>query len=87
MKQPNYFKIYLTVSLVTAVYLFLLVTLIQVEAGAPKSTIHSYADGLWFLVATLTSVGYGDATPATIPGRIIGFIFLLSSLAVYGFII
>ncbi len=87
MKQPNYFKIYLTVALVTAVYLFLLVTLIQVEAGAPKSTIHNFADGLWFLVATLTSVGYGDATPATIPGRIIGFIFLLSSLAVYGFII
>jgi len=87
MKQTNYFRIYLTVSLVTVVYLFLLVALVRVESGHPKTTIHSFSDGLWFLVATLTSVGYGDATPATIPGRIIGFVFLLSSLAVYGFII
>lgn len=87
MKQPNYFKIYLTIALVTAVYLFLLIALVKVESGNAHSTIKGFSDGLWFLVATLTSVGYGDATPATISGRAIGFIFLLSSLAVYGFII
>jgi voltage-gated potassium channel len=76
MKQPNYFKIYLTVSLIIAAYLFLLIVLIQVEGRHPKTTIHSFSDGLWFLVATLTSVGYGDATPASVPGRIIGFIGL-----------
>jgi voltage-gated potassium channel len=87
MKQPNYYRIVLTISLIVAVYSFLLVTLVQVEAGESHSTIKGFSDGMWFLVATLTSVGYGDATPASIPGRFIGFIFLLSSLAVYGFII
>jgi voltage-gated potassium channel len=42
---------------------------------------------MWYLVETLTTVGYGDALPVTYWGRMIGFIFLLSSLGVYGFII
>lgn len=87
MKQTNYYRIALTVALIIAVYSFLLIALVRSESGSSHTTIKGYSDGLWFLVATLTSVGYGDATPATIPGRIIGFLFLLSSLAVYGFII
>jgi len=42
---------------------------------------------MWYLVETLTTVGYGDALPVTYWGRMIGFVFLLSSLGVYGFII
>jgi voltage-gated potassium channel len=59
----------------------------SIESPVPGSVIVSWQDALWFVVATITTVGYGDVTPVTYEGRIIGFITMLSSLGVYGFII
>ena len=41
-----------------------------VERHAPKSNIHSLGESLWWSVTTVTTVGYGDYTPVTVPGRI-----------------
>jgi voltage-gated potassium channel len=87
MKKINYIKAFLWTVVALVVYLFLVLTLVRLESGDPHTTIRGFSDGIWFLVATLTSVGYGDATPATIEGRLIGGFFLLTSLALYGIII
>jgi voltage-gated potassium channel len=87
MKKKSYIKVSTWAGIVAVVYAVLLLILVRVEAGIAHSTIRDYSDGIWFLVATLSSVGYGDATPASIEGRFIGGIFLLTSLALYGFII
>jgi len=87
MKRPRSLKRVISITVFLAVYFLLLIALVQVESGYPKSTINDFDDGLWFLVATLSSVGYGDATPITHTGRVIGFIFLLTSLGLYGLII
>ncbi len=39
---------------------------------------------LWWAVTTLTSTGYGDAVPATLGGRIIASIVMISGLGVFG---
>jgi voltage-gated potassium channel len=70
-----------------AVYTGLLAVLLQLEEHAPHTKLRSWQDAAWYLVETLTTVGYGDALPVTYWGRMIGFIFLLSSLGVYGFIV
>src|SRR4249920_1224753 len=87
MKQPNYRKAILTVVGLVVLYGSFITVLLRLEAGEPNSKINTLQDAMWYLVETLTTVGYGDALPVTYWGRMIGFVFLLSSLGVYGFII
>jgi voltage-gated potassium channel len=87
MKGPNLRRIVLTIVIIVTVYGTLLTLLLDLESGHPDSKINTLQDALWYLTETLTTVGYGDALPLTYWGRMIGFIFLLSSFGVYGFII
>ena len=87
MKRPNYRRTIITIIALVVIYGSLITVLLQLEEGAPNSKLNTLQDAMWYLVETLTTVGYGDALPVTYWGRMIGFIFLLSSLGVYGFII
>jgi voltage-gated potassium channel len=40
------------------------------ERHAPDSNIHTLGESVWWAVVTVTTVGYGDYTPVTVPGRI-----------------
>jgi voltage-gated potassium channel len=59
----------------------------RIESDAVGSSMLGWQDGLWYVVATITTVGYGDVIPVTYWGRSLGFIVMLSSLGIYGFII
>ncbi len=87
MKRPDYRRTLYTVLLLAVVYGILMTFMMKLEAGAPNSQFTSIESTVWYVVATLTTVGYGDVVPVTYWGRMIGIIFLLSSLGVYGFII
>lgn len=87
MKQPNYRQAILTILVLVLIYGSFITILLWLESGVPGSKINTLQDAMWYLVETLTTVGYGDALPVTYWGRMIGFVFLLSSLGVYGFII
>jgi voltage-gated potassium channel len=87
MKRPNYRRTLYTVLLLAVGYGILMTFMMRLEAGAPNSQFTSIESAVWYVVATLTTVGYGDVVPVTYWGRMIGIIFLLSSLGVYGFII
>jgi len=55
------------------------------ERHAPHASIRTLGEALWWALVTVTTVGYGDFTPVTVPGRITaGFIMAtgLLSLAV-----
>ena len=64
------------------VYLLLLAALVGVESGAPGASIHSYWDAVWFSLITMTTVGYGDLSPVTPAGRVLGLIFALCSIGI-----
>ena len=45
---------------------------------------HEYAsiwDGLWWALQTITTVGYGDVTPTTTAGRLVGVVMMLQGVA------
>ena len=54
---------------------------------AVEDGIGSWQEGLWYLVVTLTTVGYGDLVPETLPGRLIGALFLIGSVGLLSWII
>ncbi len=70
---------------ISAASLFLsLFLLYYFESHHPDSNIKDFSDALWYLVVTITTVGYGDFYPVTALGKIIGLIFILSSLGLLG---
>lgn len=87
MKGPSYRRAIATILIVFTVYGVLISILLSLESEVEGSKIKTLQDALWYLLETLTTVGYGDALPVTYWGKMIGFIFLFSSFGVYGFII
>lgn len=49
-----------------------------------SSNIHSYADGLWWAVTTITTVGYGDRFPVTAAGRGVAVVVMITGIALFG---
>jgi voltage-gated potassium channel len=45
--------------------------------------IHSFMDALWWGFSTATTTGYGDITPITTPGKILGICLMLTGLALF----
>ena len=79
MKRKNYR--YLTAAIVFVLtYFLLLVLLVICERGYPDSHIRTLADAFWFSLVTLSTVGYGDLTPVSPMGHVIGGIFLIMSM-------
>ena len=53
-----------------------------IESGInPK--LHSFIDALWWGFATATTTGYGDITPVTFQGKILGILLMLTGTALF----
>ena len=65
-----------------AVYLLLLMLLLSAEARSPDASIHTLWDAVWFSLITMTTVGFGDLSPVTPAGRVLGLIFALCSIGI-----
>jgi voltage-gated potassium channel len=87
VKKPTYRNLIISLLGLLIFYGIIVVGLHTLEAHLPNSKLNSWQDALWYVVATITTVGYGDVVPITYTGRMLGFLTMLSSLGVYGFII
>ncbi|MFY0626653.1 MAG: NAD-binding protein [Reichenbachiella sp.] len=72
---------------VLVVYFLMISLLIHFESDSAQASITNYANGFWFTIATLTTVGYGDIYPVTMFGRYVSFVFVFLSIGIYGFLI
>jgi voltage-gated potassium channel len=87
VKKPDHRKLIFSLFGIFLFYGVIIYLLHSIEPSAPGSKLNSWQDGLWYVVATITTVGYGDVYPVTYWGRTLGFVVMLSSLGIYGFII
>ncbi|MBP9838590.1 MAG: two pore domain potassium channel family protein [Proteobacteria bacterium] len=54
----------------------------QIETPA-NSKLVSFIDALWWSFATATTVGYGDITPVTTSGKVLGILLMLTGTAIF----
>lgn len=75
----------ITIASFTLYFLYLITWWVWlVEKDAPHTTMHDWGDSLWWGVATLTTVGYGDVVPVTTIGRLLGTLLMIGSLFLVG---
>ncbi|MDQ3008315.1 MAG: potassium channel family protein [bacterium] len=67
--------------------LILGIAVVPIEQTHPDATIKTYGDGLWWSVQTLTTVGYGDVTPITAEGRLLGVLMQMTGAVIFGLLI
>ncbi len=84
----NMMNRYVTVLIIALIiYVILLFVMVHFEKNAPGANIKNMGDAVWYSLTTFTTVGYGDLAPVTIPGRVIGVIFLIVSIGLLGFFV
>jgi|GEM_PF-472332 len=69
------------------VAIFLAVIVVPMEKGRPGASINSIFDGMWWATTTITTVGYGDKVPVTVPGRVIGMLLQVVGGLLFGSVV
>lgn len=76
----------------TGVYLLLLlpltwfagaVAVLDAESSNPNSSITNLPDALWWALATITTVGYGEFYPTTLEGKFVAAILMVTGIALF----
>lgn len=57
---------------------------LDAEQDAAGATITTFGDSLWWAFTTITTVGYGDLYPVTVPGRTIAVGLMIAGIALVG---
>jgi len=58
--------------------------LVWAENNQDGGAITSFSEAFWYMVVTLTTVGYGDLYPVSTIGKIIGYLYVFSSVGLLG---
>ena len=60
------------------------VSVLEAERGAEGANITSFGDALWWALASVTTVGYGDRFPVTEEGRYTATFLLVVGIGLFG---
>lgn len=77
---------YLVVLIVSMVLVCALVVWL-VERDARGGNITSFGIAVWWACVTVTSVGYGDYVPVTLPGRVAAVFLMLNGIGLLGLLV
>jgi voltage-gated potassium channel len=75
------------VSVIGILAIHLFSTWLLMRHFEPESKIAEFDVFWWYYVVTATTIGYGDYTPVTLPGRLVGLVIMIIGIALLGGII
>lgn len=76
-----------TVGTVTVFFIYSISVLVWwAEKGQPMASIQNWGDSLWWAMAAVTTVGYGDVVPVSPLGRILGTVLMFGGIFLVGVI-
>ena len=58
--------------------------ILAAEAGQAGANIETANEALWWVLVTISTVGYGDYFPVTLNGRIVAVFVIIAGVAVFG---
>lgn len=58
--------------------------MLKLEQNAPDANITTASDAIWYVVVTISTVGYGDQFPVTTQGRILGALIIVTGVGIFG---
>jgi len=87
MKIRKQYSLIITIAFCLGCIILLNWLLLYFEKNQANSSIDSFPDAVWYMVVTLTTVGYGDAYPISPEGKMIGYLYVFGSLGILGFLI
>ena len=56
----------------------------EAERDVPEASIATFGDAVWWVLTTITTVGYGDRYPVTTEGRLVAAGLMVAGIAVLG---
>ena len=75
-------KLYSLLIAAAAVIVIGSVAIFSIESRQPNSQINTMLDAIWWTVATVSTVGYGDTVPVTESGKIVAIFYMLFGISV-----
>ncbi|MGW5239252.1 ion transporter [Monashia sp. NPDC004114] len=58
--------------------------MVRLESDQPGANLTNAGDALWYVLVTMSTVGYGDHYPITKAGRILGAIIIVLGVGIFG---
>lgn len=58
--------------------------ILRLESAASGSTITDASDALWYSIAAMSTVGYGDTYRVTNSGRVLGSVMIVIGVCIFG---
>ncbi len=59
------------------------IAIFAIESGQSDSQITTFLDAVWWTVATVTTVGYGDIVPVTDAGRMVSIFYMFFGITIF----
>ena len=57
---------------------------LNIEKGEAGANITSASDAIWYVLVTISTVGYGDRFPVTASGRLVGALIIVVGVGIFG---
>lgn len=76
--------LYLLLMIAVLVLQFGSVWMLRIEQYQSDANITSASDALWYVIVTISTVGYGDQYPVTNAGRVLGTSIIVLGVGIFG---